>query len=79
MKPLIYLRHWYLSHTRVPQQSEKSSQNNVYGSHCAAFLASDVRTACGLTIRQPRYRREQNESESQEHAFKAGKGDEVER
>jgi hypothetical protein len=61
---------------RAPQQSEKSNPNNASGSPCAVFGALrpiDV----GSSIRQPSHRREQNESESQARAFKAGKGDEM--
>jgi hypothetical protein len=55
-------------------ESEQRLRESLSG-----FLTCDARTAWGLTIRQPRYRGEQNESESQERAFQAGKGDEAER
>jgi hypothetical protein len=49
-------------------ESEQRLRESLSG-----FLTCDARTAWGLTIRQPRYRGEQNESESQERAFKAGR------
>jgi hypothetical protein len=71
-KPLFYLWHWHLSHT-VRRNRAKNRIQTTFTGVLARFFGVSGAIRPGLSGRQPHHRGEQNESESRERAFKAGR------